>query len=177
MKKMIVLTGSLFLLMSLCTVSVTAQSFKKLSIGKSGCSLYSYCEIYLFDESKSPDSSTIYMGECNNDNIIYGTICVKLLEAFEDLRVAENVLQSYMDYLKNNFKITSATGYGLGHRLQNSEQTRGIIDYWKDDQQRNWKVKGWTNGKFLTVMYAYGKKELPESRVNVFLDGFRFPEK
>lgn len=153
-----------------------AQSIKKIPIGKSGCSMYSYCSIPAFSESKSPDSSIIYMGECNQDGIMYGTICVKLSEAIPELPVAEQVLQSYLDYLQTSFRIVKATGYGKGHRLNGSESTRGMIDYWKDDQQQDWKVKGWTNGYYLAVMYAYGKKDIPDNKVNVFLDGFRFPE-
>ena len=154
----------------------TAQSFKKIPISESGCSMYSYCSIPRFDESKSPDSSRIFMGECSQDELFYGVICVKLQEPIPELPVAEEVLQTYLDYLQTSFRIQSAAGYGKGHRLKGSESTRGIIDYWKDEQQRNWKIKGWTNGYYLAVMYVYGKKDIPESKANLFLDGFRFPE-
>ena len=73
-------------------------------------------------------------------------------------------------------KITKSAGYGKGHRLKDNENTRGVIDYWEDNDKNNWKVKGWTDGKFICVLYAYSSKELPEQKVNVFLDGFRLPE-
>jgi len=109
-------------------------------------------------------------------DVTYGIICVKLLNTVADLQMAEDLLIAYMDFLKQSFEITSTAGYGKGHRLNNNESTRGIIDYWKDKENNNWKVKGWTDGKHIGVLYAYTNKALPEQKVNVFLDGFRLPE-
>lgn len=169
-------TPFLFAAMLLFTVSAFTQGIKKIPIGRSGCSMYSYCEIYLFDESKSPDSSTVYTGECASDDVIYGTICVKLISPRNNPDKAEELLIAYMNFLKTSFKVNKAAGYGKGHRLNNNENTRGVIDYWEDSEKRNWKVKGWTDGKFIAVMYAYSRKELPEQKVNIFLDGIRLPE-
>lgn len=169
MKKIIL---PLLLLISCTTFS---QSLKKYPVSKSGCSYYNYCDAK-FDTSKSQDSSDIYTGECAVSDVTYGIICVKLLNTVADLQMAEDLLIAYMDFLKQSFEITSTAGYGKGHRLNNNESTRGIIDYWKDKENNNWKVKGWTDGKHIGVLYAYTNKALPEQKVNVFLDGFRLPE-
>jgi hypothetical protein len=102
-------------------------------------------------------------------------ICVKLLNPLTDLAMAEDLLLAYADHLKGSFEITSAAGYGRGHHLNNNENTRGILDYWQDKEKNNWKIKAWTDGKYIGFLYAYGKKELPETKINVFLDGFRLP--
>jgi hypothetical protein len=115
------------------------------------------------------------VSECVKDGLNYGVICVKLRQSFKDLDQAENALISYLDYLKSSFKITKSAGYGKGHRLANNENTRGVIDYWEDKEKNNWKVKGWTNKNYIGVMYAYSLKELPETKLNLYLDGFRFP--
>lgn len=169
MKKIIL---PLLLLISCTTFS---QNLKKYPVSKSGCSYYNYCDAK-FDASKSQDSSDIYTGECAVSDVTYGIICVKLLNTVADLQMAEDLLIAYMDFLKQSFEITSTAGYGKGHRLNNNESTRGIIDYWKDKENNNWKVKGWTDGKHIGVLYAYTNKTLPEQKVNVFLDGFRLPE-
>lgn len=156
------------------TINAEAQSLKKYPISNSGCSLYNYCpSVYKVD--KSADSSLVFTGECTSGEVTYGVICVKLLTAVDDLTMAEDLLISYLDYLKSTFTITKAAGYGRGHRLDNNEQTRGILDYWEDDAKDLWKVKAWTNGKFIGVMYAYSQKELPEVKVNAFLESFRMP--
>ena len=158
------------------TITAKSQCLKKYDIAKSGCSVYMYCAPGRFEEDYSEDSSKVYTAECSlNDGIHYGIVCVKLLTAVSNINEAEDLLASYLDYLKTNFMIKSAAGYGRGNRLNDREDTRGIVDYWKDDQKNNWKVKGWTDGKFIGVLYAYSAKELPEEKVNVFLNSFRLP--
>jgi hypothetical protein len=150
-----------------------AQVIKKYNISNSGCSAYLYCPAK-FDISRSPDSSVVYLGECVNAEVTYGVICVKLLNPITDLNNAEDLLIQYLDFLKTNFEITQSAGYGKGHLLNNDEKTRGILDYWGDLNKNSWKVKGWTDGKFIGFLYAYSKKPLNETKINVFLDGFRF---
>ena len=133
-----------------------------------------FCNPLRFDEAYSQDSSKIYTAECINDEIHYGIICAKLLNPVNDLSAAEELVVSYLDYLKVDFEIASSAGYGKGHRLNSNENTRGIIDYWKDKENYNWKVKAWMDGKFIVVLYANNKKELPE-KIDVFLNGLRFP--
>src|SRR5882724_5430224 len=161
----------LLLLSSFCS----GQSLKKYPISNSGCSLYMFCEPPLFDVDKSEDSSMVYSSECEKDDVMYGVICVKLIDPVTDLQQAEDLAISYLDYLKLNFEIKKAVGYGKGHRLHDNENTRGIIDYWEDKEKNNWKVKAWTDGKFIAVLYAHSLKELPETKVNIFLDSFRLP--
>jgi hypothetical protein len=155
-------------------ISANSQSLKKYPISTSGCSLYSYCDAK-YDVDLSEDSSKVYTGECMVAEVSYGVICVKLLTPVTDLTMAEDLVISYLDYLKVSFDIKKATGYGKGHSLNNNENTRGILDYWEGKDLANWKVKAWTDGKFIGFMYAYSKKELPETKVNVFLDSFRLP--
>ena len=74
--------------------------------------------------------------------------------------MAEDLLIAYLDYLKGNFGITKSAGYSKGHILNKKENTRGILDYWEDGEKNKWKVKAWTDGKFIGVMYAYSNKDL-----------------
>lgn len=171
------LPGVLIILIFLAfTHTAPAQGLKRIPVGKSGCSLYTYCDMK-FDASRSPDSSMVYAGECTKEDITYGTICVSLVNPPENLLMAEDLLIAYLDYLKGNFGITKSTGYGKGHILNKNENTRGILDYWEDGEKNKWKVKAWTDGKFIGVMYAYSLKDIPEAKVNIYLDGFRVPEK
>ena len=156
------------------TAVADAQTLKKYPIGNSGCSLYNYCESKYIVEF-SEDSSKLYRGDCISGDVTYGVICIKLLNPITDLIAAEDLVVSYLEYLKTSFNITKSAGYGKGHRLNNNENTRGIIDYWEDKEQDKWKIKAWTDGKYIGFMYAYSKKELPEAKVNIFLDSFRLP--
>jgi hypothetical protein len=165
-----------FLLSYLLIVNCSnGQIFKKYPIGASGCSAYFFCDPGNFNLSKSPDSSYVYTGECVNDNVAFGVICVKLNESISDIVTSESMLISYLDFLKGSLNITQSAGYGKGHRLKGREDTRGVIDFWVDKDKANWNVKGWTDGKFITVMYGFSKKELPVTKVNTFLDGLILP--
>jgi hypothetical protein len=150
-----------------------AQSLKKYPIAETGASVYMFCEPK-FKLSFSPDSSGVYTADCEKDDVTYSIIYIRLLSPPETLNQAEALLIAYMDFLKTEFDIVSAAGYGKGHRLNNDDNTRGIVDYWKHKDGEDWKVKGWTDGKRIAVLYGYSKKELPEPKLNVFLDGFRF---
>lgn len=166
-----------FILMLLFTgLFSSAQTFKKIAVGDSKCQVYFFCDPGSFDFSLSEDSSKVYTGECKIDEISYGVICIQLSDKINDLTTAENVVVSYLDHLKGVFKISKSTGYGKGHRLNGNESTRGIIDYWEAESKENWKVKGWTNGKFIVVLFAYSVQELPVTKVNAFLDGLVFAE-
>lgn len=160
------------------TTSLTsnAQLLKKVPVGKSGCSVYAFCTLTFTEPGYSQDSSLVYTSECiSKDSVNYGVICVKLKAGIDNLDNAEGLLISYMDYLKTSFNISKSAGYGKGHQLAKNENTRGVIDYWEDTDKNSWKVKGWTDGKFIAVLYGYSLKELPEQKLNLFLDGFRFP--
>ena len=161
-------------LVLLIAATIQGQNLRKYAISNSTCSLYNYCESK-YDVDYSEDSSKVYTGECKVGDVTYGVICIKLLRSVDDLQAAEDLMVSYVDYLKVSFDIKSAAGYGKGHRLANNENTRGILDYWEDKTLDKWKIKAWTDGRFIGFLYAYSKKELPENKVNLFLESFRFP--
>lgn len=151
-----------------------SQSLKKYPIGNSGCTVYAFCVLDNFETSLSEDSSVVYTAECAKDDIHYGVILVKLSEKVATLDDAEASLTAYLDYLQSAFNITEAIPYGKGNILKGNENTRGIVAYWKDKESNNWKVKAWTDTQFIAVLYAYSAKQLPDTKLNVFLDGFRF---
>lgn len=167
---------SILCLVLMCCTTMEAQSLKKYPVGNSGCSVYMFCDPKRFNTDFSEDSSTVYTSECVQAEITYGVICIKLLQSINDLRAAEEMMVSYLDFLKADFNIRTAGGYGKGHILGDDERTRGVVDYWKDGEGENWKIKGWTDGKFIGVLFAHTMKDLPEPKVNGFLDGLRFPE-
>ncbi len=124
----------------------------------------------------SEDSSKVYTGECSVSGITYGVICIKLLTEVPDLADAEVLMMSYINHLRESFHIIKSAGYGYGHHVKDHEDdTRGVIDYWTDEDGDQWKIKSYTDGRFIGFMYAYSAKELPEQKVNVFLDSFRLP--
>jgi hypothetical protein len=66
-------------------------------------------------------------------------------------------------------------GYDKGHKLNKDNGTRGIFDTWEDVDKNKWKVRAWTNGKFICILHMHSEKELPEKKMEIFLNGLRFP--
>ncbi|QEC66272.1 hypothetical protein FRZ67_02720 [Panacibacter ginsenosidivorans] len=157
---------------------VNAQSLKKYDIGNSGCKAYFFCDPGNAVKSYSEDSSAIYTMECNADNIHYGLICVQYNDAVLPVQDPEGLMLQYLDYLKQQFNITESAGYGKGHTMRSNEKATGVIDYWKDKDGAEWKIKSWTDGNFIGFMYVYKDGELgsdKSTKIDLFLDGFRFP--
>jgi hypothetical protein len=165
------------IMLCLSTMSASSQGIKKYSIGNSGASVYFFCDPGTFTMTLTEDSSRVYSGDCmTSDSIHYGIICVSLKESVSVGADAENLLIKYLDFLKTVYHIKQAVGYGKGHQLKNDASTRGVVDYWKDADGDEWKVKGWTNGRMMAVLFAYGHKGPGNTpKLDLFLDGFRFP--
>lgn len=161
-----------------CISLVNAQGMKKYDIDGSGCKAYFFCDPGAAMKSYSEDSSEIYTMECNADNLHYGLICVKYSAAALPIAEPETLMIQYVDYLKQQFNITESAGYGKGHTMSSNVKATGMIDYWKDSEGGEWKIKSWTDGQFIGFMYVYGDAELPgdkTTKIDVFLNGFRFP--
>ncbi|MBI1341858.1 MAG: hypothetical protein GC171_02870 [Terrimonas sp.] len=165
-----------YLLLLFWQSSLDAQKLQKYPIGNSGCQAYNFCDPGEFELNRSEDSSAVWTAACTVDSVTYGIICVKLYDETSDLSAAEALLISYLDFLKLSFDVTRAAGYGKGHRLQGLENTRGVIDYWEDKDKNQIKIKGWADTRFIAVLYAYSRKDAIDSKTDIFLNGFRFPE-
>lgn len=171
------ITRLLFGFLLLSNFSI-AQSMRKQPIGTSGCELYAFGEMK-FQESYSPDSSVVYTGEnAGADSLYWGVICVRLNPSavIADAEAADQLLSSYLDFLKTSLDIKSAVGYGRGNSLANQATLAGIVDYWQSSDGDEWKIKGWITKKHLAVLYVRARGKLVESeKVNLFLNGIRFP--
>ncbi len=49
--------------------------------------------------------------------------------------------------------------------------------YGVDEDEYNYAIKGWVDGDMIAVLYVFSLEELNVNLQNLFLDGFRFPEK
>src|SRR3954464_10744433 len=93
----------------------------------------------------------VRMSEHNVNDATYGIITIKPKEIYADLSDAEKVLLTFMEQLQQSFAIQHTTGMHVETYLHTSKTS--ITNYWQDQEQRDWKVKGWTNGATLAVLY------------------------
>lgn len=147
----------------------------KIAISGTGCTAEVFCFPGRFDAYDLEDGSTVYADDCIKEGITWGIYCVKLIKPVTNLDAAEDTVATYLDFMKLDNGIVKSKGYDKGHHLNKDEATRGIYDSWEDSDKEKWKIKAWTNGKFIVVLYVHSAKELPEKKVEVFLEGLRFP--
>lgn len=155
----------------------TAPRFEKTAISTSGCYAYLPNDVEIeFSIEYSPDSARVYTGDFYSGDFHYAVIVVKLngveLETAED---KEGMLVSYLDYLQESFSIIESAGYGMGHTLESNADAVGIIDFWVDEEEDQWSVKGWADGNTMGILFIYGATEYPSYNASqLFLNGFRF---
>lgn len=171
---------SLFLLLPAISF-LSAQSaprFVKTDIADSGAKIYLPGKPAPVEVSFSQDSSVVYTIETIDSTTgtyyHFGSIVANLNQV--DLSgQEEEILISYMDYLKSVFQIEDAAGYGEGHSLTTHTSAKGVLDYWRDLEGTHWIVQGWAAESTIFVMFIYGPKDYPNPQVvDLFFKGARF---
>ncbi|MBK7174021.1 MAG: hypothetical protein IPH84_12475 [Bacteroidales bacterium] len=163
------------LLMIVICAAMSQDQLKKYDIGDSGCSAYFYNNPGQAEVSFSPDSSKVYTLESLDESgNTYSIIVVDLAIDLPGEEV-ENILISYLDYLKEQFGVLSSAGYGKGHKLDTHASAKGINDFWSS-QEDDISVKAWGDPGYLAVMMVFSAKGTDVfSKSQVFFNGFRFP--
>lgn len=149
--------------------------FEKQAIGACGCAVYAPPGLVVEAPTKSQDGADVWTAVAHHGGYEFGVVAVKFAEPFAEADPLEDLLVSYMDFLKSQLGITGAAGVGRGHTLESNPAAKGVIDYWTDAEGDSWAVKGWVDPKRLAVLYIAGKGEYPYfTAQQLYLDGFRF---
>lgn len=158
-----------------CVVANAQSATGTAAIANTGCTVQVFCFPGRFDTYDLEDGSTVYADDCEKEGIVYGIYCVKLKKELSLSGAAEDSAMAYLDFLKLDYGIVSAKGYEKGYRLRKNENTRGIADSWEDADKHKWKLRAWTNGRFICILYVHSEKEMSEKRILPFLEGLQFP--
>ena len=161
----------LFLATSFVIRFSSSQRIKVQTIGNTGCSAF-LSSAGSLDSSLTQSGDRLYFHEFKDTGVTYGLICVRMQEEykFED---AVQMLKSYIEKLRGPFSILHNTGMH-DDADWNSETTSTIVDYWQDCSKKDWKVKGYTDGKTLAVLYVKNIGHVEVKKQDLFLDGFHF---
>ena len=172
---------SLVLFISLGGLSgISAQTprFTKFDVMKTGAAAYFPAEPE-FEMTLSEDKSEVYTAEVKVGDFTYGSIIVKFKEPLgDDTDDWDSLVISYMRFLNEGvFELESETAPGFGHTLDSNPSARGVLQYGEDEDGIQYTIKGWVDGQFMAVMYVSYMEEMNINFQNLFLDGFRFPNK
>lgn len=170
-------------ILSILVLSLIAQMglaqvprFAKYPVAETGAFAYMPKEV-VFEPSESEDGSIVYTAETEFAGIKYMAVVVKLNENLgEEPVVWEDLLISYMDFLREVIQIESWADPGKGHTLDSHPKAVGVINYGGNADGTEYAFKGWADDAMLAVLIVEYKDEMNYNVQQMFLNGFRFPE-
>lgn len=161
----------LLLATSLVARFPSAKKLKSHAIGNTGCSALLLPHARGFAQT-TPAGDCLYLQEFEERKVGYGMICVQLNESYS-IDEATYMLNSYMSRLREAFGVLHQTGPQPSEDW-NSTASRALVDYWQDVARTDWKVKGYTNGRVLSVLYVRNISQAEVAQQERFLDSFHF---
>ncbi|HWJ92337.1 MAG TPA: hypothetical protein VNR87_14575 [Flavisolibacter sp.] len=149
----------------------SSKKFKNFFIGDTGCSalLLSSSDV---QRTKTVSGDHLYFSEFNESKVGYGLICIHLKQEC-DLNEASEMLHSYMEKLRGPFYVLHNTGIQKDVDW-NTDCSKTLVDYWQDADKQDWKVKGYTDGRFMAVLYVKNISQVEVRKQDLFLDSFHF---
>jgi hypothetical protein len=145
------------------------KKFRRYHIGNTGHSVLLPGGFDGFEHCSTKHGDRFYLGESSAEKVNYGVVFIDLQDEFE-VSDAETVLANYMSTLHTPFGISFNTGI---HHCSMHKEASGltqIVDYWQDKWGIDWKIKGYTDGKFLAVLYVRNINEISVEKQDVYLN-------
>jgi len=140
-------------------------------IGDTGCSAI-ICSDNKLESTFTQCGDQLYFHEFKDKGVSYGMICVQMNQKYS-LDESKEMLRCYVDKLRGPFYILHNTGID-DDADWNSETSKTVVDYWQDSYKKDWKVKGYTDGKTLAVLYVKNIGHVDVKKQDLFLDSFHF---
>jgi hypothetical protein len=162
----------ILLLATTFAYTVSAKKSKKRYYSNSSATAARYPPSAFCNTAQTQSGDLMYMSECKENDVTYGVISIRLKKAYNNLDDAEMVLNRFMNNLQPGFGIQHTTRGGIYQTA--NEKVKSIIDYWQDIEQLDWKVKGWTDGRNISVLYVKNIGQLQVAQEENFLNAFIF---
>ena len=163
----------IFLLTASLVLYKSPKKFRRLQIGDTGCSVHFFSIPVEFDFTETNEGDKMYFTEYEDKNIGYGILCAQLNESLT-LEEAQHVMTNYLDRLHKPFNALYNTGIDYCKTWRQAENCVKLVDYWQDENGFDWKIKGYTDGKTIAVLYVKNINETPVEKQDLFLDSFSF---
>lgn len=125
-----------------------------------------------FKKTRTRSGDELYCNEFKENGVTYGVICVEMQHHYDKIEAYE-MLRTYMHKLKGPFYVFHSTGISDSQNW-NQSNCCTLEDYWQDAVGVDCKVKGYTNGSVLAVLYVRNITEADAAKVDLFLDSFHF---
>jgi hypothetical protein len=147
----------------------------KITIGAPGCTL-SVHKPPTVHRIETQEGYPAYIGQSKIREASYGFASVILPEKITDPEVFHKKLYGLLEDVYSSFRIVYGTGLSYGYTHPGDESIFGFTEYWQDKEGLDWKVKAWTNGQVMTVLYIRNIGRVKLKDQDSYLDGISFSE-
>jgi hypothetical protein len=147
---------------------ITSPRFRRYTICP-GCSSLLHSENRTLHVRYTRDGDRLYFNEYAEDGVTYGLICVQMSKTYS-LKEAEKILVHYVNRVRKPFLISC----NLSMDVEEDAGLLTLTDYWQDATGFDWKVKGYANGRIVSVLYVKNITDTSVKNHDAYLDGFRF---
>ena len=157
----------IFLATSL-VLRINSPRFRRYTICP-GCSTLLHSGAKTLHIRHTKDGDKLFFNEYAGDGVTYGLICVQMPQA-HPMDEAENILVQYINRVRKPLYIA----HNLFMETERMANLTTITDYWQDSAGFDWKIKGYTNGKVVALLYVKNIADTTVRNHDAYLDGFRF---
>ncbi|MDB5205185.1 MAG: hypothetical protein JWR72_260 [Flavisolibacter sp.] len=150
---------------------ISAPRFKRYLIGQSGGTSLLVSGSDQLHIKYTKEGDVIYFSDSAIGNVAYGLICIQMKQLYT-LWKAETILVQYINRVRKPLGIA----YNISMEIKKTAGQITITDYWQDNNGTDWKIKGYTNGKTVAVLYVKNITEAAVKEHDAFLNGFKFSQ-
>ena len=158
------------LLATSLVLRLSTPKFKRYLIGNGCSALLVSGNKTLHCKTTSEGDRVSFYDQTVND-VTFGLIMVQMKEVYT-LHQAETILVQYCNRVRRPFDIA----FNLSMHIEKQDGVVTLADYWQDDFGTDWKIKGYTNGKIVALLYVKNISNAPVKEHDDFLNGFHFPQ-
>ena len=164
----------IFLLTASLVIYKSSKVSRRTVIGDTNCSVLFPANAE-FDFTQTEEGDQMYFSEHTEKKVSYGVLCAQLSEKLP-LDEAQDVITTYLNRLHKPFNALHNTGLDLCQSFSQNDDCVRMIDYWQDENNLDWKVKGYTDGQTIAVLYVKNINEISVDKQDEFLDSFCFDQ-
>lgn len=157
----------MFLATSL-VLRVTSPRFRRYLIC-SGCSTLLNSAGRTLHIRYTKEGDKIYFNEYACDGISYGIICAEMKKTYTAER-AEKILINFINRVRKPMHISVNDAM----EVEANDHYLTITDYWQDHAGIDWKIKGYTNGSVIALLYVKNITDTNVKNHDAYLNGLRF---
>ncbi|MGE5519224.1 MAG: hypothetical protein ACM3VS_04780 [Candidatus Dadabacteria bacterium] len=148
---------------------LSARKLQRYQIPFAKVSFLSHTPKFKINSTKSGDK--IYYQFYDIENTTYGIISIYMAER-HSLDNAGKILLKYLQMIRKPLGIVAT--YKIEKCQNGKDDVSEFVDYWQDEEGKDWKVKAYTNGRVISILYVKNIGNTSVKDHDKFLNGLRF---